>query len=121
MSNKLLIYKCSVCGNTVVAVEDTGIPMVCCGMDMDELAANSVDAAVEKHTPVVSIDGNDAAVNVGSVAHPMTPEHQIAWVILKTAQGFQLKYLDKAGAPEAKFRISDDDKPEAAYAYCNLH
>ena len=121
MSNDLLIYSCSACGNIAIVIEDSGVPVNCCGMDMDQLEANSVDAAAEKHVPVISHDRSIVDVSVGSAAHPMTPEHHIAWVILKTGQGFQIKYLDKAGEPKAQFFVSDDDKLEAVYEYCNLH
>ena len=121
MNSDLKIFKCAVCGNTAAVIEDMGIPMMCCGDEMEELSANSVDAAVEKHVPVVSESGGATDVSVGSTAHPMTPEHHIAWIILTTKQGFQIKYLEKTGDPKAQFGLSGDDKAAVAYAYCNLH
>ena len=119
--NNLLIYKCAICGNTAAVIEDSGVTMMCCGNDMDELKANSTDAAGEKHVPVITKEGDAVIVSVGSIAHPMTPEHGIAWVILATKQGFQIKYLDKAGEPKAKFVVSGGDEFVSAYEYCNLH
>ena len=44
-----------------------------------EVAANSVDAAVEKHVPVVELqrEGHVLNVTVGEVEHPMEDAHYI--------------------------------------------
>jgi superoxide reductase len=60
-------------------------------------------------------------VQIGSVAHPMLPEHHIAWVYLQTEAGGQRKALPVPGEPKVRFRLTEDDKPLAAFAYCNLH
>ena len=36
----------------------------------EELIANTVDAAREKHVPVIAREGNTVTVTVGSVLHP---------------------------------------------------
>lgn len=59
-------------------------------------------------------------VSVGSVPHPMIPEHSIQWVYLQTENGGQRKALNPGDAPEVEFRIGSE-KPVAVYAYCNLH
>ena len=69
---KLVFYRCSVCGNVAVKLVDSTIPMVCCGKRMEEVTANTTDAAQEKHVPVVSQNGAVVSVKVGSVPHPMT-------------------------------------------------
>lgn len=114
-------YRCKHCGNIIVRVEDAGVPVVCCGEKMEELVANSTDAAGEKHVPVVSVDGNAVDVKVGSVPHPMMEAHSIKWIVLETKNGYQIKYLDYTGEPSASFVLSDDDSAVAAYEYCNLH
>lgn len=114
-------FKCVHCGNIVEMVQDSGVPLVCCGEKMKELTANMVDASTEKHVPVVNVEGNKVKVKVGEVTHPMTEEHHIVWIYLQTEQGRQRKYLDVDGAPEAEFALTDGDKPVAAYEYCNLH
>lgn len=86
-----------------------------------EITPNSVDAAVEKHTPVVTVSGSTVTVNVGSVAHPMTEEHLITTVVLETQKGGQYKYLTHDENPIVHFEVSKDDHAVAAYAYCNLH
>ena len=113
-------YRCSHCGNIIAFLENKGVPVMCCGQKMDEIIPGSVDAAAEKHVPVIKIDGNTVTVCVGDVAHPMTEPHHIAWIVLETEHGFQKKDLDPTGEPCAVFALKDD-KAVAAYAYCNLH
>lgn len=112
-------YKCNHCGNVIVKVVDAGVPVVCCGQKMDELIPNTVDASGEKHVPVVTmLDGNRLKVDVGSVAHPMQPEHHIAFIYVETENGgIQVILKDK---PEAEVCLGDE-KPIAVYEYCNLH
>ena len=112
---------CRHCGNMVDVVNDAGVPMVCCGEQMNEVVAGSTDAAQEKHVPVITVDGNLVKVAVGSVAHPMVAEHYITWIYLHTAKGVQRKHLSPGEAPEAVFALTEDDKVVAAYEYCNLH
>lgn len=97
------------------------VPVMCCGEKMQELVPNTTDAAVEKHVPVVQVDGQTVTVTIGSVEHPMVPEHHIEWIALHTSQGNQRKELKPGDNPQAKFMICDDDEVLAAYAYCNLH
>ena len=113
-------YKCSHCGNLVGMIHNSGVPMICCGEKMTELVPGSVDAAAEKHVPVICVDGDKVTVSVGSVAHPMAEEHFIEWIYLQTERGGQRKCLAPGEAPEAVFALSGE-KPVAAYAYCNLH
>ncbi|MBR3830540.1 MAG: desulfoferrodoxin [Muribaculaceae bacterium] len=112
-------YKCNHCGNVIVKVVDAGVPVVCCGQKMDELIPNTVDASGEKHVPVVTmLDENRLKVDVGSVAHPMQPEHHIAFIYVETENGgIQVILKDK---PEAVVCLGDE-KPIAVYEYCNLH
>lgn len=114
-------YICKHCGNIVAFVKNTGVPVMCCGEKMQEIVPGSVDAAVEKHVPVISVDGSHVTVTVGSVEHPMTEEHLIAWVALETEQGNQRKELKAGEKPVAEFELCAGDKVVGAYAYCNLH
>ncbi|MEI6101311.1 MAG: desulfoferrodoxin family protein, partial [Eubacteriales bacterium] len=114
-------YVCKHCGNLVGMIHNSGAPMICCGDQMTELVPNSVEASAEKHLPVLTVSGSTVSVKVGSVPHPMTQEHHIAWVFLQTEQGGQRKCLAIDGAAEAEFAVTASDKVVAAYAYCNLH
>ena len=113
-------YICKHCGNLVGMIHESGVPIICCGEPMTELKPNTVEASNEKHLPVVTVDGNNVHVEVGSVAHPMIEAHYIQWIFLETEKGGQRKALKAGDAPVADFTVADD-KPVAVYAYCNLH
>ena len=113
-------YICKHCGNIVTKLTSAGVPLVCCGEEMSLLEAGVTDAAVEKHVPAVTVDGNLVKVSVGSVTHPMTEEHYIQWVYVETENGGQRRAFKPGGTPEATFCVGED-KPIAVYAYCNLH
>ncbi len=85
----------------------------------EELTANTVDAAFEKHVPVIEQNEDTVTVKVGSVEHPSIPEHYIEWILLETEMGFQIHYLKPGMKPEAAFKVNE--KVVAAYEYCNLH
>lgn len=118
---KQSFYKCNHCGKIIAIVKETGVPVFCCGEPMKEIIAGSTDAAQEKHVPVVTINGNNVVVNVGSAQHPMTAEHSIEWISIQTKQGNQRKALSPEDKPEARFAITDGDEVVAVYAYCNIH
>lgn len=120
MSKDKKFYVCEHCGNMVEVLEDSGVPMFCCGQKMTKLEVGVVEASHEKHIPVVSVDGNIVTVRVGSVDHPMAEEHSILWVYLQTDKGGQRKELEVGKAPVVTFALADE-KPVAVYAYCNLH
>lgn len=119
--SEVKFYKCKHCGKIVGMVKGTPCDTICCGEPMEELVAGSVDAAVEKHVPVIAADGDTITVKVGEVTHPMAEEHFIEWIFIKTEQGAQRKVLSPGDAPEAVFALAGGDKLVAAYAYCNLH
>jgi len=114
-------YKCKHCGKVITILSNEGVPTICCGEEMFELIPGTTDAAVEKHVPVVSIEGNKVNVVVGSVVHPMTPEHYIQWIVLETKAGYQVKELTPTCEPKASFVLAEGDEIVAVYEYCNLH
>ena len=114
-------YVCAHCGNIITFVKSSGVPVMCCGEKMQEIIPGTVDAAVEKHLPVVSVEGSQVTVQVGSVEHPMLPEHFIEWIVLETSTGSQMKALTPGEKPQAVFALADGEKAVAAYASCNLH
>lgn len=112
-------YKCLHCGNVIEKVVDSGVPVVCCGEEMEELIPNTVEASGEKHLPVVTwLDEHTLRVEVGSVHHPMLPEHHIAFVYVETDRGgIRVNLTDE---PVATICVGDA-RPTAVYEYCNLH
>ncbi|MCD8326485.1 MAG: desulfoferrodoxin [Lachnospiraceae bacterium] len=118
---ELKFYICEHCGNIIIKVKDKGVPVMCCGQKMKEIIPGTTDAAAEKHVPDYKVEGSLVQVNVGSVDHPMLPEHYIEWIALKTKQGVQIRELKPGEKPTATFAISEGDEVEEIYAYCNLH
>ena len=119
MAQRLEIYKCEACGNIVEVLTPGGGELVCCGEPMKLYVENTVDAAKEKHVPVIEkIDGG-YKVKVGSVAHPMEANHYIEWIeILADGKAYR-KFLNPGDAPEATFMI--DAAKITAREYCNMH
>jgi superoxide reductase len=113
------IYKCDICGNIVETVQGGKGALVCCGEEMVLLAENTVDAAKEKHVPVIERSNGTIKVKVGSVAHPMEDAHYIQWVEILADGKSYTQFLKPGDAPEATFKI--DAKEVTAREYCNLH
>lgn len=110
-------YHCSECGEIIAVQENETIDLT----NKEEIIPNTVDAAKEKHMPVISREGQTVTVTVGEVAHPMTEEHHIAWILLETKNGAERKDLSAGEEPAAQFYVSEDDEVIAAYEYCTLH
>lgn len=121
MSNKPKFFICKHCGNLIETINYSGVKIICCGEPMNELVSNTVDTATEKHIPVVNIIDNIVTVTVGSVPHPMTPAHHIAWIYVETKQGGARKNLPVDGEPTLTFSLTNDEEVVSVYAYCNLH
>ncbi len=123
MSN-VKFYFCDKCKNIVAGVtaitDGVEHEIKCCGQPMQPLQPNVTEAAVEKHMPVVTVNGNTVTANIGEVTHPMQEEHLIQWICLETTNGYQMKYLKAGDNPEVSF-VLGDEKPVAVYEYCNLH
>ena len=119
MAEKLQVHKCDVCGNIVEVVHGGAGELVCCGEPMKLLVENTVDAAREKHVPVMEKTEGGVKVKVGSVPHPMEEKHYIEWVeIIADRQAYR-QFLNPGEAPEATFNIEAKDL--TAREYCNLH
>ena len=119
MAEKLEVYKCDACGNMVEVIHGGGGELVCCGTAMVLMAENTVDAAKEKHVPVIEKVENGFKVTVGSVAHPMENQHYIEWVeVIADGKAYR-QFLSPGGTPEAVFCI--DATAVTAREYCNLH
>ncbi|MBN1319730.1 MAG: desulfoferrodoxin [Thermoleophilia bacterium] len=119
MAEKLEIYKCEVCGNIVEVVHGSFGELVCCGQPMVLMTENTVDAAKEKHVPVVEKTDDGWKVKVGSVAHPMEESHYIEWIELIADGKAYRQFLEPGQAPEATFKIEAAEV--TAREYCNLH
>jgi superoxide reductase len=146
-----IFYQCEECGNIVAQMKSCEGTLNCCGQEMTKLKPNSTDASKEKHIPVTEIDGDKLRVTVGSVVHPMTPEHYIEWIALVSDDKTAMAYLKPGMEPKAEFPYSPEEtglpfagendeiivncegqicnfvfsdinaKELAVFAYCNLH
>lgn len=114
-------YRCNHCGNIIIKLHDSKVPVMCCGEAMTELTYNCTDAAVEKHVPALESNQQMVTVTVGSTLHPMTEEHYIEWIVLETKKGNQIQYFNPSDEPKAVFALTEDDEVINVYAYCNLH
>ena len=114
-------YVCKHCGNIIAYAYNSGVKVVCCGAEMQEMVPGTVDASKEKHVPVISVAGNIVTVKVGAVDHPMEEKHYITFIALETRNGNQRKVLKPGDAPVANFALIPGDQVIAAYEHCNLH
>jgi superoxide reductase len=114
------IYKCELCGNIVTVIHPGGGDLVCCGQPMKLIVENTVDAAKEKHVPVIEKTDKGYKVKVGSVPHPMEEKHHIEWIELAVDGIIYIKPLKAGDAPEAEF-CCGHGKSVKAREYCNLH
>jgi superoxide reductase len=119
MAERLEVYKCDACGNIVEVLHGGGGELVCCGEPMKLLVENTVDAAKEKHVPVIEKIEGGVKVKVGGVPHPMEEKHYIEWVeIIADGKSYR-QFLDPGQTPEATFKT--DASNISAREYCNLH
>jgi len=119
MTERSQIYRCSVCGNVVEVVRAGAGMLTCCGKPMIAMKENTTDGAREKHVPVIEKTDGGYRVTVGSVAHPMLPEHYIEWIELQVGETTMRHYLKPGDQPTATF--ATDATEVTAREYCNLH
>lgn len=119
MTKVLEVYKCKLCGNIVEVLHEGEGDLVCCGEPMRLFKENTVDAAQEKHVPVIEKTANGYKVTVGSVPHPMTEEHWIEWIELVADGKAYLQFLNPGDEPVAEFCVQAEKV--TAREYCNLH
>lgn len=119
MAKRLEVYKCEVCGNIVEVMNGGAGELVCCGEPMVLQNENTVDAAKEKHVPVIEKIEGGYKVSVGSVPHPMEEKHYIQWIELVAGDKAYVQFLKPGQTPEAVFMV--DAASVTAREYCNLH
>jgi len=119
MAEKKEVYKCEACGNIVEVLHGGKGELVCCGKAMKLFKENTVDAAKEKHIPVVEKTADGFKVKVGEVAHPMEEKHYIEWIEIIAGGKAYRQFLNPGDTPEVEFKIEADQI--TARAYCNLH
>ena len=118
MEKNVRFYKCQKCGNVIGLINGDAKHMTCCGSEMEELKANTVDAALEKHIPVCTVVGDFLEVKVGEVEHPMQEDHYIMWIAQVSDNQTTRVRLHPGEKPVAKFQYIPGAE---VYAYCDKH
>ena len=119
MKKKFL--RCPICGNLVEVINDSNVPIMCCGKPMEELVANTTDGATENHVSVVEINKELVTITVGETLHPMTEEHYIMWIHVFTNLKEYHFNLNPSDNPQVKFSKDINEEIIEVNAYCNLH
>ncbi len=119
MAEKLQVYKCEICGNIVEVLHGGDGELACCGQPMKLIVENTVDAAKEKHVPVIEKVPGGFKVKVGSVAHPMEEKHFIEWIEITADGNAYRQFLCPGMVPEVTFML--DAATVTAREYCNIH
>ncbi len=115
------IYKCPICGNIVELLKVGGGELVCCGQPMLLETVKKEEDGNEKHLPVVTVNGNEISVKIGSVPHPMLEEHFIQWIECIVGNNVYKKELKPNEVAEAIFMVEGDTKDMIVREYCNIH
>lgn len=126
MAKRYDVYKCPDCGLKFEALGccDCDCELKCGDAVLEQVEANTVDAAVEKHVPVVEKTETGCTVKVGSVAHPMTEEHYIEWIEVIAGNRVTRVYLKPGEEPQADFVAGTCQcccSSVKVREYCNLH
>lgn len=118
MNKEFKVQKCNKCGSMIMTFNDCNCEnkgIVCCGSEMEVVAPNTVDAAVEKHKPTYVLENGNI---VAKVNHVMEEEHYIEWIACVSDSSQDIRYLEPYMDTTVKF----DYKPNVKlYAYCNKH
>ena len=115
---EIKFYVCKYCGKLIRVLNSNNTKTICCGEEMKELVANSVDASVEKHTPVVEIVEDELLIKVGSIFHPMTKDQYIQWIIVNNDVSCYEVELSPEQDPVVRIPLL---RNATVFAYCNLH
>ncbi len=120
MIEKQAVYFCDKCHNIVESLWNGEHDIVCCEENMRKLIPNTVDAAQEKHVPVIVKDGSKVTVKVGEAPHPMGADHYILFVeVLAGQKVYRHDFKEGDTVAEAVFYVEEQDMK--ARAFCNLH
>ena len=114
-------YRCSECGAILEAITPHCCDeLYCCGKETELMRANELITLEEKHMPVIKREGSTLTVCVGRVLHPMSSEHSILWIEVKSKYRTRRVMLKKGDDPVVTFNIPENI-PVTVYSYCNLH
>ncbi len=119
MTEHLSLYRCEVCGNIVQVMHSGDGELVCCQKPMIKLEPHGIEEEMkEKHVPVF-VSGNK--IQVGSVPHPMTPEHHIEFIesFSPDKKHVEIKFLSPNDEPV--MTLCSNSQHNCTIEYCNIH
>lgn len=119
MAKQKQIFKCNVCGHIIEVLREGVGELVCCNQPMELKAEKNQDEGKEKHVPIIEKTDNGYKIKIGSIPHPMLPEHYIEWIEITANGKSYKKFLTPGEAPEAEFCV--ETEKISARAYCNVH
>lgn len=118
MKEYIQFYQCPICGNIIEVMDGDIKNITCCGKMMQEMVANTTDAAVEKHVPIYEKVEDELLVKVGEVEHPMEKEHYIMWIMQVSENKITKVKLYPEQATDTRLPYIPGS---IIYAYCNKH
>lgn len=113
------LYQCAVCKRIVAEIQAGDGVLICHDQPMIEIVAQSHNEGEEKHLPVIEVTEQSITVKIGSIPHPMTPEHYIEWIEIMVDGKNCKQLLSPTDQPLAIFPVSGQSI--TARAYCNIH
>lgn len=124
MTEKLQLYRCSVCRNLVEVLQTGEGELVCCGQPMELIQAQEKEHSEysDKHVPVFEKTVDGYTIRVGTKPHPMIEEHHLDFIqaISKDNKYVKTKFLSLEDAPELNVKCKCDASIWAR-ALCNIH
>jgi superoxide reductase len=115
------IYYCEKCGNVIEVLNEGAPALVCCGVPMAKLEAQTKDASTEKHVPYIKEKDDGVLIEVGqNQEHPMLEKHYIKFIEVLTNDKVFRAELKPGDKPEAFFPVKKEEIIEAR-EWCNLH
>lgn len=121
MTEKMQVYKCAVCGNTVEILHPGAGELVCCGESMELMREQYEDTGSEYHVPIVEYEDDKMFVRVGKTTHPSEEKHYIEFIEIISPDNkyIKRKYLSPKDKPEIE--LKPKYKEFSMRTYCNIH
>ena len=124
MTEKLQLYKCNVCGNIIEVIHSGEGTFTCCSLPMELLHEKKEDSEFqEKHVPIITFEGENKTIRVGSIPHPMEESHYIVFIeaISPDKKYLKRKYLSPHDEPSLELKQNCHYDEFTARELCNIH
>ncbi len=125
MTEVMQVYKCNICGNIVEIINSGFGELVCCSVPMEKLEEKTSDENLqEKHVPIITMEGENKIIRVGSIPHPMEDNHYIVFIeaISPDKKYLKRKYLHPNEEPKLDLKHNGCAyETFTARELCNIH